>query len=304
MSHIFKPLLCATVKNEEDLSKLSYPLIVFNKYDGIRCLSISSKAISRSLKDIPNRYIQSIFSRIKYIFDGELTVGPGCDPNCFKSTSSLVMSIDKEVGEDLYYNVFDILDEEYIGLPYKKRLKILEEKVLELGQIEGLNIKVAEYSIANSKDDVLSNMTNILESGYEGIILRSPDAKYKYGRATFNDNIIYRYKLFEDSEATVIDFLPLMKNSNPPIDSPLGTTTRSTKKSGLEPQNTLGSITCKTNNTTFNIGTGFTNEERDYYWNNKEKYIGKLVKYKFFNMGEYNEPRFPVFLGFRDKIDT
>ena len=38
-------------------------------------------------------------------------------------------------------------------------------------------------------------------------------------------------------------------------------------------------------------------------WNNREDYLGKLVKYKFMTTGIKDLPRHPVFVGFRSEDD-
>jgi len=53
----------------------------------------------------------------------------------------------------------------------------------------------------------------------------------------------------------------------------------------------------------FGIGSGFTAEDRQRFWNNKQKVIGTIVKYKYFPTGSKDKPRFPVFLSFRSKDD-
>ena len=59
----------------DDIDQLRYPLLATQKIDGIRCLIIDGVAMSRSLKPIPNRYIQSIIGKREYNgLDGELVV--------------------------------------------------------------------------------------------------------------------------------------------------------------------------------------------------------------------------------------
>jgi DNA ligase-1 len=72
----------------------------------------------------------------------------------------------------------------------------------------------------------------------------------------------------------------------------------------------------------FNIGTGFTDEERAWWWDqrkffNRESEMKEntggwtiifsnpsmVVKYKFFNQGSKDKPRFPAYLGLRHKED-
>lgn len=73
-----------------------------------------------------------------------------------------------------------------------------------------------------------------------------------------------------------------------------------------KPGNTLGAlyvmdmITMKY----FHIGTGFDNELRNKIWNERDKYRGKLVKYKYqATRSKKDKPISPVFLGFRDERD-
>ena len=53
----------------------------------------------------------------------------------------------------------------------------------------------------------------------------------------------------------------------------------------------------------FSIGSGFTEEQRREIWNKQVELIGSIVKYKYFEVGVKDKPRFPIFLGFRDKRD-
>jgi DNA ligase-1 len=53
----------------------------------------------------------------------------------------------------------------------------------------------------------------------------------------------------------------------------------------------------------FDIGTGFTESQRQLLWAQGDNLMGKIVKYKSQPTGVKDKPRFPVFLGFRDKVD-
>ena len=69
-------------------------------------------------------------------------------------------------------------------------------------------------------------------------------------------------------------------------------------------KNTLGALVCLTQEGIgFKIGTGYTAEMRKELWEIRDTLIGKLVKYKYFNIGVKVAPRLPVFLGFRDSSD-
>ena len=72
----FKPLLAYTVKNPD---ALRFPVLVSPKLDGIRCVIHNDQPVSRTLKPIPNRFIQSELGFYPP-FDGELMVGDPLDP--------------------------------------------------------------------------------------------------------------------------------------------------------------------------------------------------------------------------------
>jgi DNA ligase-1 len=73
----------------------------------------------------------------------------------------------------------------------------------------------------------------------------------------------------------------------------------------MVPMNTAGTLIVRNRDgLEFGIGSGLDDKTREELWNNKEKYIGKLVKYKYFPQGVKELPRHPVFLGFRDEEDT
>jgi len=56
----------------------------------------------------------------------------------------------------------------------------------------------------------------------------------------------------------------------------------------------------------FKIGSGFTEDARVKLWrerDERDELKGRLAKFKYQPSGVKDKPRFPVFLGFRNKID-
>ena len=104
MSTEMKPMLA--YQKLPDLEALTYPLIASPKLDGIRCLIVDGVAVSRSLKPIRNKYVQSILGSHEFNgLDGELVVGSPTDPDVYLKTNSGVMSVEGE--PDFTYLVFD-----------------------------------------------------------------------------------------------------------------------------------------------------------------------------------------------------
>jgi DNA ligase-1 len=293
--------MLASPVEEKHLSNLEYPVICSPKIDGVRVLALNGVLYSRSMKPIRNKALIEKFSNSKYKninFDGEITVVDKNDPNVYRITTSYVNSFDKEEDESHKFviNVFDILNIDSLDTPYIDRLKSIPDFD------EPLFSKL-EYKLCNNSKEVLEYEQYCLNAGYEGIMVRSYNGKYKLGRSTLKEGIILKLKRFSDYEAIIVGFVEEYKNLNEAKKNELGRTERSSAKDGLVPNGRLGALICKFNDIEFNIGSGFTHEERTEVWDNRESYIGKLVKFKCFEVGVKDAPRFPIFLGFRSPDD-
>lgn len=294
----FRPLLAATV----DLNKVKFPCYVSPKLDGIRVLGMNGKAMTRSLKEVPNRFIQSVFASGIYDgLDGEIIVGPANAPDVYRVTNSAVMSRDGD--PDFTYHVFDRWDLQYITFATRyKNLEVLccPPKVVGLNRV-GLVPQVKVHDLAG----LLEVEAQWLEAGYEGVMGRSIDGAYKYGRATMKEGILWKLKRMSTSEAVIVGVAELERNLNEAKLNELGYTERSTAKDGMAGGGTLGALLVRDIETSvlFSIGTGFTSDERDAIWVNRRSIVGKIITYNHFSIGNYDKPRFPSFKGFRDKRD-
>ena len=282
--------------------RVNYPVYASPKLDGIRCLIKDGVALSRSLKPIPNKFIQAWVADKEGMInglDGELIVGSPSGQNVMQMTTSGVMSRDGE--PDFKYYVFD-----YWSAPSEKWEDRLRD-ILSFNANGSLpdRCEVVQQVLVHNEEELLAYEKEVLAQGYEGVMLRSVDGLYKYGRSTLKEGYLLKVKRFMDSEAEIVDVEELQHNHNHARVGELGQTVRSSEKAGLVGGNTLGALVVKDLETgvTFNIGTGFTAAVREELWAKRESLVGQIVKYKHFPTGVVEAPRFPVFLGFRDRID-
>jgi len=303
---ITKPLLAETV---ESLSTLSYPVLVSPKLDGIRCLVIGGKALTRKFEPVPNHYVRNwIEENLPDGFDGELCV----DGKTFNETQSLIMT---EEGEpDFNLSLFDCVTNNNLAERFEERYKKLVNYTKSIGKEINSRVRLVKHYIANNEQEVLKFEQQFLDEGYEGLMIRSLDGWYKCGRSSIKEGILLKLKRFTDSEAIVLSIYPRMKNNNVAQKDNLGNTKRSKHKANLVTEESLGGFSVRDLKTgcEFDIGTGegLTHELRKEFWDNRENLIGKIVKYKHQLAGsKKNEdgsdgnPRFPVWLGFRDPRD-
>lgn len=297
MSKQFKPLLAAEV----NLDTLRFPVYVSPKLDGIRTLIIDGKAVTRSLKPIPNKHIRETLERHADLlngFDGELVVGEPTAKDCFNVTSSAVMSFDGE--PDFSYFVFDRI----AGGSYKDRW--MDKRDVIFNTIDKLDFVISTPTwLVKDFEDVMDYEQQWVNAGFEGVMIRSPEGMYKYGRSTQKEQYLLKLKRFSDDEAVIIGFEERMHNGNQAETNALGHTERSSHKDNMQPMNTLGALIVKSKkfDGEFRIGTGFDDETRQYIWDNRVKWLWTMVKYKYQACGVKDKPRFPVYLGIRSKDD-
>lgn len=287
-------LACSAPKN---LDTLPYPLLASVKLDGIRCIIKDGIALSRTLRPIRNYYIQSILGRPEYNgLDGELIVGEPTASDCMRVTNSGVMAIEGK--PDFRYYVFDMWNR---SVPYNKVL--MQILTMELDYVIPLTQRICKQpKTVNDREE------EALAAGYEGLILRRPDAPYKFGRSTLKEGYLLKLKRYCQEEAIVIGFEPLQHNDNNAEINALGYTQRSSAQGGKIDLPLLGNLIVKGTfqnqpDVVFSIGTGFTLLEREKLWEQREDLIGKIVTYKFFPTGSKDKPRHPVFKSFRDPED-
>jgi len=184
---MIKPMLLC--RDNPDTSTLKYPVWVFPKLDGIRCLIVDGVAKTRTMKDVPNKFISQVLNLLGVNgFDGELIVGPPNSETVYRDTVSIVMSHDKQ--SPFTYYVFDKWDEPGTFAERQAALQKVCSGITNVVLLEGIRV--------DTESDLLAYEQECLSLGYEGVILRALDAPYKQGRTTLKENNTYKLKRFVD----------------------------------------------------------------------------------------------------------
>lgn len=284
---MFRPMLAT----DAELDKLKFPLLASAKLDGVRAVVRDGVVYSRSNKPIPNVYVQNLLDTYEH-FDGELIVGEPTSKTVYRDTVSHVMSHDKQ-NYDLRFYVFD-----HVKRPTEQYIKRQSAIIIHPHVVKHEQHYVSDLAT------LLALEENMLDVGYEGLILRDPNAPYKYGRSTVKEGYLLKLKRFVDAEATIVGCFEREHNGNEATINELGRTKRSSHKAGKTGRGDLGGFVLRTSEgVEFSVGTGFTDAERASYWASQDNLVGKIAKYKFFEVGVKTAPRHPVWLGFRDPID-
>jgi DNA ligase-1 len=288
---IKQPML-ATADIPNLYEDVTYPRYIQPKMDGVRCIAINGVAYSRKMKPIPNRYVQSFFKEMNlHGLDGELMVDGD-----FSSVQSAIMSED---GEPQFYLVaYDMWNVEG---GYSTRNTQL---ITTVEALQSRLVRLCPTEVVTAPQEAENALQRFIDQGYEGAMLRSIDGKYKQGRSTFKEGFLLKLKRFLDDEAVVIGFEEKLTNTNTKETDERGYAKRSSKKEGMVPANTLGSLQVEWNGVVFNIGSGFNDAQRKEIWDNQESYLGKFVTFKYQEVHEKTGvPRFPTFKVMRNPID-
>lgn len=307
---ILRPMLAEKATDEQVAAILKEKgvLWAFAKIDGVRCLNrglsnartgqIEGDLRSRSMKKFPNIEINQMLDRPEFRgFDGELTVTAPNDPMACRVTSGAVATINGS--SPWKWWVFDNFRNP--DLPFHQRYAAIPDDFGPLVDIYRLPFHV----VTSMKEFHEVERELVDRQGFEGLILRDPNAKYKENRATLKEGSMVKVKRFVDSEAEIISFVEEVENTNDLTLDERGYAKRSNAKGGLVGKGTLGAFICRdlTTGIEFRVGGGITAAERIEFWSKRESLTSRIIKYKHLPTGAKEKPRHTSFVSFREKFD-
>ena len=290
-------------------AQIEFPVICSTKLDGIRCLKVDGKALTRKFLPIPNTHIRTQIE--KYLpdgIDGEIMMKEADGTwSHFNDISSAVMSEDGQ--PEFFFCAFDLVTDD-LTKGYKERLEDLEN-YSKSSKIPFL-IVLEDHDI-NNEEELLEFEKQCIENEDEGVMIRSLKGPYKCGRSTLREGFLLKLKRFKHFEARITGFIEGKTNTNKAKKDALGHTKRSMAKAGMKPAGTLGKFIAESLEAVINIkvggevkvgsGTGLTKVLRKEIWDNREDYVGKIIRCKYQSSGAKDKPRFITFDGFRDERD-
>lgn len=207
------------------------------------------------------------------ILDGEMMAGQS-----WGETTTLVKTerdIDRSA---LMFYAFDLVTPNN-GRSLSERKASLEVLVQEAKNDGATNVSVTLHVEVKDQSQVDAVFTKFCENGFEGAMIKDPNAKYIAGRSVGWQ----KYKPWTSTDGKIIGF--------------------EVGKNRLS--NTLGAIKLMMpDGSQVDVGTGLKDKQRDEIWAQREEYMGRWVEFKHQkDTTEVAEYRFPVFLRFRSDMD-
>lgn len=209
-----------------------------------------------------------------FVLDGEIIHIDDDSVEDFKKIMELIKNPERDQSK-LCYVIFDILTvKEFEDSKSKRKLSTRMEELKKVFKNGNGKFSPIKQTLNNDKN--FKSMSEKMEKGkWEGLMLRR-DTIYE-GKRT---NDLLKVKKFEDDEFKVIGIIP----------SEIRYIDKETKKDSK--MTALGSIIIDYNDV--RVGSGFTEEERIYYYNNPNEIIGKVVTVQYFEKTPDNKLRFPT----------
>lgn len=265
-------------------------IFISQKLNGTRCAFIGDKCMTRQGKEYIG--LQHIIDDLKrfvgtHMFvDGELVYKNEeglSDSEAFQKGTGIAMSKEEDKS-DLKLVIFDIfpLNEFWHGASkktYSERAKVLDDlsRILYLSDCENLEVVDCIYE-GNDHSNIWTCLDKAEENDWEGVMVNL-DTPYECKRSK---NLI-KVKKFYTYDLEVVD----------------------TEEGDGRNKGTLGALVVKYKNNTVNVGSGFTDEERRCFWENKDDIIGRVIEVKFKEITVDKKTgleslQFPVFCGVRE----
>ena len=265
-----KMCLCSTFKTDKIFKESDW--LLEPKYDGMRCLAIKVNGEvsfkSRNGKEVYNTELikkeleQADIDNV--VLDGEVL------SSNWNDTISIVHTQTEHPNKaSLKFYVFDILSiDEWDN---KRCTDTIINRKSKLNSIINEHIYEVPFTIVTSFSQTNKLYNTYLEQGFEGVVLKAVKSRYEWGRSKG----WLKLKSVRTYDLKVIGTI-----------EGLG---RHVER--------LGALVCDHNGLEIKVGSGFTDAERDKFWN--MKIVDRVIEVKCQEETKNGYLRFPVFVRLR-----
>ena len=261
-------------------------MFITEKLDGIRVWSIVNEAGNIELYTRQGKLIEgckdveeaiSSLGLINVILDGELLATNCSYGNVYKETIKRAKN-KNEVKSGLALHIFDIITiEEYenkTGVQrYSERRKVLNT----ISENEFVKIVPVLYE-GNDMNEVLSILDKYRENGAEGLMCNI-DKVYEFKRSKG----CLKLKVMQTCDLEIIGF----------------------QEGTGKYKNMLGALIVDFKGNQVGVGTGLSDEDRTFIWENKESLLGRVAELRYFEITKdkngIESLRFPAFVSIREE---
>lgn len=260
-------------------------IIITQKLDGIRCVALKSgnnvELLSRSGQQMTGfiEVEQELKTLPDGVYDGEMLADASID-NSLDLFSATIMSArtknSNKIG--MSYNVFDYVRNisDFMSGNLNDNCRIRKEElrnIIKVGKCKHIKYVPVLYDGVYNGSIIDKMLDTVLELKGEGLMINLVDAPYQKKRT----NDILKVKKMQTMDLRVVDLFE--------------------GKGSLK--GTLGGVVVNFKGSQVGVGSGFSNDQRNDFWQHPEKIFEKIVEVQYFeeSKDKTGKPslRFPVF---------
>lgn len=283
--HDFDVMLAKDGKECKNLNEIVKDGVYISpKFDGYRCLAVCDYGdvtlYSRNGSEYANfpsiaETLSETCKNSSFVLDGEIM----SDDFNKMQQSAFASKRGTTVG-DVKYSVFGWIpaDEWQSGvfkMPTKQRLENM--KMFFDANPDMLNIEMVDQKLVYKVQDILDLEQAYLLQGYEGA-MALPNIPYYLGKKS---NRLMKFKTFHTQDCKVVGFY--------------------SGEADGKYANTLGGLSLiQENGKPCDMGSGFSDADRDYIWNNQSEFLGRIVETQYQELTPDDIMRFPTFIRWRN----
>lgn len=312
---ILGPLLAPNT--EKPIEEVLYPCFGSVKLDGFRMMIVDGECFSRSGKTV-GPFVENLFQplreisrRLGVVFDGEVWSPLSQFSDIMRACSSL------EKAKTLQFHCFDMMSVEQwragTESPFVERVEQYHKTLTQFEELRGLVVPI-EQTLFQNVEDALAFMARMEQENQEGMMVRSRMGRYKHGRATLNEGLIYKFKRWAMVDAQIVGFKQATKMTEEYAASERGKTElgyakRTTSKATRELVEAIGSVVCRRRDGV-EFGADWAKDAEpcvksaDWSWQNRVQLIGRWVECRYQEVGTIDKPRMARIKRFRPDLDA
>jgi DNA ligase-1 len=266
------------------------------KLDGVRVIAIlykdkRSEVFSRNGKQFHNfEHIVDQLEKTKDVLDTDMVLDGEVMSSSFQDLMKQVHRKTNVQSDDAVFHVFDMLSlEDFLkggaSVPQYVRSNLtksfIEENQEKLPNVQCLSWEDVDLDTEEGQTRFKDINKQAIDGGYEGIMIKDPDAGYECKRS----HAWLKLKPFIEVTLEVVD----VEEGTGRNEGRLGAFICE----GVDDERSIG----------VNCGSGFTDSDRDNFWDNRTEILGRQVEVRADAItknqdGSYSL-RFPRFKGFR-----
>jgi DNA ligase-1 len=278
----FDVMLAKDGKDCKNLQKIvSEGVYISPKLDGYRCIAVCAygevQLYSRNGTVYENfpmiaETLETLCKDSSFVLDGEIMSD---DFNAMQQTAMSSKS-KKSVG-DVKYHVFGwVSSDEWDSDNFKMLTQLrLANLALTIANADPAKVVLVQQRLVYKVEDVIKAEVDFIAQGYEGAMVL-PNISYYRGRKT---NKLMKFKTMHSMDCKVVGLYE-------------GEGRHVGRMGGLK--------LIQENGKTCDVGSGFTDEDREVIWNDPSCAVGRILEVKYQDLTPDGIMRFPVALKWRN----